>query len=214
MSRVAVKVCGVRAPAALDAALDAGARRIGMVFYPPSPRHVSIAEAAALAARVPAGVDRVGVFVDPDDSLLGAVLERAPLSALQLHGRESPRRVAAIAARFGLPAIKAIPVAAAEDLALADDYAAVADRLLFDARPPAGDASALPGGNGAAFDWRLLAGRAWPRPWLLSGGLTPENVAEAVATGGAREVDVSSGVESAPGVKDPALIAAFFAALA
>ena len=214
MSAVAVKICGVRTAPALAAAVAGGARRVGMVFYPPSPRHLSVAEAAALAARVPPGVDRVGVFVEPDDSLLSEVLARVPLTALQLHGRETPRRVAAIGARFGLPVVKAIAVAREEDLAGAADYAPVAARLMFDAKPPADDTSALPGGNGRAFDWRLMSGRTWPKPWLLSGGLTPGNVAEAVAVSGAREIDVSSGVESAPGVKDPALIDAFFAALA
>ncbi len=214
MSRVAVKICGVRAKSALAAAVAGGARRIGMVFYPPSPRHVAIAEAAALAAQAPREVERVGVFVEPDDTLLTEVLERVPLSALQLHGCETPRRVAEIRARFDLPVIKAISVARADDLVRANDYVPVAARLMFDAKPPANDADALPGGNGLAFDWRLIAGRTWPKPWLLSGGLTPGNVAEAVEISGAREVDVSSGVESAPGVKDPARIAAFFAALA
>lgn len=214
MSRAAVKICGLREESALAAAVAGGARRVGMVFYPPSPRHVPVDAAAALAARVPPGVECTGVFVDPGDSLLAVVLERVPLASLQLHGRETPRRVAEIGARFGLPTIKAIPVARAGDLARADDYAGAAQRLMFDARPPAADPDALPGGNGLAFDWRLVAGRTWPLPWLLSGGLTPDNVAEAVAVSGAREVDVSSGVESAPGVKDPARIAAFFAALA
>lgn len=212
MSPVAVKICGLGAADALAGALHGGARRVGFVFYPPSPRNIAIDRAAALAARVPRGVEAVGVFVEPDDALLDEVLGRVPLSALQLHGRETPRRVAQLRARYGLPAIKAVAVAVGDDLAQADAYAAVADRLMFDARPPAG--AALPGGNGVAFDWRLLAGRTWPAPWALSGGLTPDNVARAVAETGAREVDVSSGVESAPGVKDPARIAAFFAALA
>ena len=210
---VAVKICGLRAPEALAAAVGGGARGVGFVFYPPSPRHVSVAEAAALAAHAPPGVERVGVFVDPDDALLAEARDRAGLTAAQLHGAETPRRVAGIRERFGLAAIKAIPVARAEDLARAGEYAGAASRLMFDARPPAGAASALPGGNGLAFDWKLLAGRAWPLPWVLSGGLAPDNVAEAVEETGARAVDVSSGVESAPGVKDPALIAAFFAAL-
>lgn len=211
MSPVAVKICGLGSADALAGALEGGARRVGFVFYPPSPRNIAIDRAAALVARVPRGVEAVGVFVEPDDALLDEVLGRAPLSALQLHGRETPRRVAQLRARYGLPVVKAVQVADEDDLAQAGAYAPVADRLMFDARPPAG--AALPGGNGVAFDWRLLAGRTWPRPWVLSGGLTPDNVARAVAETGAREVDVSSGVESAPGVKDPARIAAFFAAL-
>ena len=208
---VAVKICGLRAPEAIAAAVRAGARAVGFVFYPPSPRHVSVAEAAALAAHAPPGVERVGVFVDPDDALLTEARDRAGLTAAQLHGAESPRRAADIRRRFGLAAIKAIPVARAEDLARAGAYAGAASRLMFDARPPAG--AALPGGNGLAFDWKLLAGRTWPLPWMLSGGLAPGNVAEAVEETGACAVDVSSGVESAAGVKDPVLIAAFFAAL-
>ena len=210
----AVKVCGISTRAALAAAVDGGAAFVGLVFYPPSPRSVAVADAAALAAAAPPRVERVGVFVDPDDSLLAEVVARVALSALQLHGRESPRRVRDIRARFGLPAIKAIPVADEDDLARADDYAGAADRLLFDARPPAGAPGALPGGNGVAFDWRLMAARRRSGPWLLSGGLTPENVARAVAASGAPAVDVSSGVESAPGVKDPSRIAAFLAAVA
>ena len=211
MSGVAVKICGLGAADALESAVRGGARRVGFVFYPPSPRNVAIDRAASLAARVPPGVDVVGVFVEPEDSLLDEVLDRAPLSMLQLHGRETPRRVAELRARYGLPTIKAVDVAGKDDLARAETYAGVADRLMFDAKAPPG--AALPGGNGVAFDWRLLAGREWRGPWLLSGGLTPDNVAEAVAETGAREVDVSSGVESAPGVKDPARIDAFFAAL-
>lgn len=214
MTGAAVKICGISTRAALAAAVDGGAALIGLVFYPPSPRSVAIADAAALAAAVPPRVERVGVFVDPGDSLLAEAAARVALSALQLHGRESPRRVREIRARFGLPAIKAIPVAGEDDLARAGEYAGAADRLLFDARPPAGAPDALPGGNGAAFDWRLVAGRSWPGPWLLSGGLTPENVAEAAAASGAPAVDVSSGVESAPGVKDSSRIAAFLAAAA
>ncbi len=214
MSRTAVKICGLRDDTALTAALSGGAGRIGMVFYPPSPRHLSVAEAAALAARVPDRVGRVGVFANPDDTLLGEVLDRVPLSTLQLSGRETPRRVAELRTRYGLPIIKTLSVSAEEDLARANDYHPLVDFLLFDAKPPKGHDAALPGGNGLAFDWQLIAGRIWPKPWLLAGGLTPDNVAEAVEISGAPEVDVSSGVESAPGVKDPELITRFCAALA
>jgi phosphoribosylanthranilate isomerase len=207
---VAAKICGINAPDALAAAVAGGARLVGFVFYPPSPRHLTLAAAAALATAVPAGITRVGVFVDPEDALLRAVLEKVPLDLLQLHGQESPERVAAIKSGFGKPAMKAVPVAGAADLDIARRYFGVADRLLFDAKPPK-DAAALPGGNGLALDWQLLRASRWPMPWILSGGLTAENIGEAVATSGARIVDVSSGVESAPGVKDPARIRAFLA---
>src|SRR5690606_10307934 len=160
----------------------------------------------------PAAVRTVGVFVDPDDAALDAALATARLAMVQLHGAESPARVVAVKSRFGRPTIQAIKVASEQDLAEADRYAESADWLMFDARPPRGRADVLPGGNALAFDWRLMAGRRWPRPWFLSGGLTADTVAQAVAISGARHVDVSSGVETAPGVKDPAKIAAFLAA--
>jgi phosphoribosylanthranilate isomerase len=205
-----VKICGLTEAAHVDAAARAGAAYMGFVFFPRSPRHLTLPKAAALALRVPVGVARVGLVVDADDAALEAILREVPLDMLQLHGHESPARVAEIRARFGLPVMKAVGVADAADLAAIADHAAVADQILIDARPPAG--AALPGGNGLAFDWRLIAGRAWQRPWMLAGGLTPQNVAEAVRLTGARQVDVSSGVESAPGIKDPAAIAAFIAA--
>ena len=167
---------------------------------------------AALAVEVPAGLAKVLLSVDADNATLDAITTRVPLDMLQLHGRESPERVAEIKARYGLPVMKAIGVAEAGDLAAIDAYALVADQLLIDAKPPKG--AALPGGNGLAFDWRLLADRKyWTRPWMLAGGLTPDNVAEAVRLTGAKQVDVSSGVESAPGVKDAALMKRFAAAL-
>lgn len=209
---VKAKICGLSTAEAVDAAVSGGAALVGLVFYPPSPRHVAPAQAAALAGRVPAGVGCVGLFVDADDAAIEAVLAAVPLAMLQLHGRETPERVAAVRARFGLPVIKALPVAAEADFAAVDDYAPVADWLLFDARPPK-TADALPGGNALAFDWRLLAGRRIPRPWLLAGGLDPANVADAIRISGATAVDVSSGVERAKGIKDPALIAAFLAAV-
>jgi len=211
---VSVKVCGINDPASLHAAVAGGARRVGFVFYPPSPRALSLGAAAALASRVPAGIDRVAVLVDVDDDTLAQILARVPLEALQLHGRETPERVAGIRARTGLEAIKAVPVAGAADIAAARAFLGAADRMLFDGKAPKGAGLGLPGGNGLAFDWRRMARAAWPGPWILSGGLDPGNLAEAVAASGARAVDVSSGVEDRPGVKSPAKIRAFLAAAA
>ncbi|MDP5361919.1 MAG: phosphoribosylanthranilate isomerase [Paracoccaceae bacterium] len=205
-----VKICGLRDVAMMQAAVDAGASYVGLVFFPKSPRNVTIAQAAEVARAVPAGIAKVALVVDADDALLDAITDVVPLDILQLHGHETPQRVAAIRARYGLPVMKAVGVADASDLAALDDYAKVADQILVDAKPPK-DAT-LPGGNGLAFDWRLIAGRRWPVPWMLAGGLTPQNVAEAIALTGAAQVDVSSGVETAPGVKDAELIAAFCAA--
>lgn len=206
-----VKICGLRDAAMLDAAVQAGAAYVGLVFFEKSPRNVTLVQAAALAAMVPAGVAKVALVVDADDAQLDALLAQVPVDILQLHGAETPARVTAVKARYGLPVMKAVGVAGPDDLAALDIYAQVADQLLVDAKPPV-DAD-LPGGNGLAFDWRLIAGRRWPVPWMLAGGLTPANVAQAVALTGAGQVDVSSGVESALGVKDAALIAAFCAAL-
>jgi phosphoribosylanthranilate isomerase len=208
---VAAKICGLASEAAVAAAVEGGAAYVGFVFYPPSPRAVTPERAAALCRAVPAGVARVGLFVDADDAAIAAVLAAAPLDLLQFHGHESPARVAAAKRRFGRPVMKAIAVAAAEDVAAAAEYEAAADLLLFDAKPPR-RADALPGGNGLAFDWRLIAGRSWRLPWMLSGGLTAALLPEAVAISGARIVDVSSGVERRPGDKDPAKIRAFLAA--
>lgn len=210
---IQVKICGLNDPEGLRAAVGGGARWVGFVFYPPSPRSVAPALAAELGRLVPTGVRSVGLFVDPDDDFLQHVTSTAPIDTIQLHGRESPGRVAAIRAAFRIPVMKAIKVGGPDDLALAMDHAAVADHLLFDAKPPA-RASALPGGNGIAFDWTLLAGRNWPRPWLLSGGLNAGNLADAVRTTGATAVDVSSGVEDRPGHKDPGLVRAFLDAAA
>lgn len=206
---VAVKICGLRQPDDVAAAVQAGARYIGFVFFAKSPRYVTAAEAAALAADVPLGIARVGLFVDPDDALLDDVLAVAALDMIQLHGHETPARVAEIKARSGLPVMKAVGVAEPSDLDALWDYGLVADMLLIDAKPPRG--ADLPGGNGLAFDWRLLAGRQILKPWLLAGGLTPDNVGQALRLTRAPGVDVSSGVESAPGIKDPALIRAFIA---
>lgn len=210
---IAAKICGLNDAASLRAAATAGAAFVGLMFYPPSPRAVTPAEAGTLAAQVPAGVGKVGVFVDPDDALLDTVLAAAPLDLLQLHGQETPERVAGIAKRAGLPVMKAIRVAERADIEAARAYEDVADRLLFDAKAPKTMADALPGGNGLVFDWNLLRDQAWRRPWMLSGGLDAGNVADAVRISGAPAVDVSSGVETAPGAKDPAAIKAFLDAV-
>ncbi|CAM3077233.1 phosphoribosylanthranilate isomerase [Paracoccus nototheniae] len=205
-----VKICGLREAAHVAAAVDAGARYLGFVFYHKSPRAVTGAEAASLSADLPLGVARVGLFVDPSDDLLHDVLSVMPLDIVQLHGHETPDRVTEVKALTGLPVMKAVGISGPDDLSQLTDYGLVADMLLVDAKPPK-DAG-LPGGNGLAFDWRLLVGRRWLRPWMLAGGLTPDNVAEAVRLTGAAVVDVSSGVESGPGVKDSVRIAAFIAA--
>ena len=206
----AVKNTGLTRPQDFRAAAEAGARYAGLVFFPRSPRHVDVAQAAALASDAPEGLARVGLFVDPDDALLDRVLAEVPLDILQLHGRETPARVAEIRARHGLPVMKAVGLATPDDLPALWDYGLVADLLLVDAKPAPG--AALPGGNGLSFDWRLLVGQRLLKPWMLAGGLTPDNVAEAIRLTGAQAVDVSSGVESAPGVKDAALIRDFVAA--
>ncbi len=205
-----VKICGLSAPESLRVAVEAGARYVGFVFFAKSPRNLSPDAARALAAEVPPGVAKVGLVVDASDAALDEINALVPLDMLQLHGRESPERVAEIRARLGLPVMKAIGIATEADLAAIARYEPVADQLLIDARPAPG--ADLPGGNGLAFDWHLLAGRKWQKPWMLAGGLSPENVARAINLTGARQVDVSSGVESAPGVKDAALIRAFVAA--
>lgn len=208
---VATKICGVSSEAAVAAAVEGGARYLGFVFYPPSPRAVDAATAARLAAAAPSAISTVGLFVDAGDAEIAAVLDHVPLDLLQFHGGESAQRVAAARRRFGRPIIKAVALAGPADLATAEDYQQAADLLLFDARPPR-RADALPGGNGLAFDWHLLAGRSWRVPWILSGGLTARTLAGAVRVSGAAIVDVSSGVERRPGDKDPALIRAFLAA--
>ena len=204
---ISIKFCGLSQPADIAAAAEAGARYVGFVFFPKSPRAVSLTQARDLALAVPVGVAKVGLVVDPEDGFLDQLLAEVPLDILQLHGHETPTRVAEIRARTGLPVMKAIGIAEADDLGQIADYAAVSDQLLIDAKPPKN--ADLPGGNGLSFDWRLLAGRRWPVPWMLAGGLTPDNVRLAVQMTGAQQVDVSSGVESRAGVKDPALIHAF-----
>lgn len=205
-----VKICGLRDAVTLQAAVDAGASYVGLVFFPKSPRNVAIDAAAHLARAVPPGVAKTALVVNADNALLDAITADVPLDILQLHGSETPERVSEVRARYGLPVMKAVGVADQSDLADLERYGKVADQILVDAKPPRG--AELPGGNGLAFDWRLVAGRRWPVPWMLAGGLTPANVAEAISLTGAAQVDVSSGVESAPGVKDAALIASFCAA--
>ncbi|MCU0816954.1 MAG: phosphoribosylanthranilate isomerase [Cypionkella sp.] len=207
MADIRVKICGLRTVADVAAVAAAGATYAGFVFFSKSPRNVTLAEARTMAHAAPPGLAKVALTVDADDAALDAIVEAVPLDMLQLHGHETPDRVAEVRARYGLPVMKAVGVADEGDLAAVLDYSLVADQILVDAKPPKG--ADLPGGNGLSFDWRLVAQRRWLRPWMLAGGLTPQNVAEAVRLTNARQVDVSSGVESAPGVKDPALIAAF-----
>lgn len=210
MPDIRVKICGLRTPADVTAVARAGAAYAGFVFFAKSPRNVTLPEARLAAMAAPPGLAKVALTVDADNAALDAIVEAVPLDILQLHGHESPDRVAEVRARYGLPVMKAIGLANEGDLPAIFEFSTVADQILIDAKPPRG--ADLPGGNGLAFDWRLLAGRRWLRPWMLAGGLTSENVAEAVRLTGARQVDVSSGVESAPGVKDAAKIAAFVAA--
>lgn len=207
---LSVKICGLSTEETIEAAIGAGAGLVGFVFYPPSPRAVTPEQAARLVRPVPSRVTKVGLFVDPDDALLDRTLTLAGLDMIQLHGLEPPERVAQIRERFRRPVMKAIRVGTAADVEVAQRYLTVADRLLFDAQPPK-RADALPGGNGEPFDWSLLAGRAWPLPWMLSGGLAIGNITEAVRTTGAPAIDVSSGVETSPGIKDVGLIRDFIA---
>jgi phosphoribosylanthranilate isomerase len=208
---VKAKICGLSSEEAVREAAAGGAAWVGFVFYPPSPRAVGPEQAARLCAATPAGIERVGLFVNAEDSLIGAILAAAPLDILQFHGSESPERVVEARSRFGRKIMKSVAVADPEDVLGAARYGLVADLLLFDAKPPRRP-GALPGGNGLAFDWGLIAGRAWRRPWLLSGGLNAELLPEAVRISGAEAVDVSSGVETRPGVKDTAKIRAFLTA--
>ena len=209
-SDIRVKICGLTRPQDVTAVAAAGGAYIGLNFFPKSPRHVAPETARALSLSVPVGMARVALTVDASEAELDHIVETVPLDMLQLHGHESPEQVARVRERYGLPVIKAVGVAGEEDLPALAEYGRVASQLLVDAKPPKG--AALLGGNGVPFDWRLIAGRRWPVPWMLAGGLTPENVAEAIRLTGARQVDVSSGVESAPGVKDAARIAAFVTA--
>ncbi|HUD94386.1 phosphoribosylanthranilate isomerase [Sphingobium sp.] len=207
MSRLAIKICGLSTPDTLGAAVRAGASHVGFVHFPNSPRHIEPDQIKALAFVVPSHVERVAVVVDPDDEQLARLVATDVITAFQLHGKESPERVAAIRQRFSLPVWKAISVKTRADIDNASAYAGAVDRLLFDAKTP--DGAALPGGMGLRFDWTLLRGLAMPAPWGLSGGLGIDNVCEAIRVSGAPLIDVSSGVESAPGIKSVDKITAF-----
>jgi len=209
---VDVKICGISTAEAMNAAIEGGAAFVGLVFYQPSPRAVTPQQAAALAALVPGDIVKTGLLVDADDATIEEILEGVALDLLQLHGSETPERVAEVKARFGLPVMKVVKLRRQGDLEAVEPYLTVADRLLFDAKPPAEMTGALPGGNAVAFDWTILSGTTWPLPWMLAGGLTPENVAEAIRISGAPAVDVSSGVEDAPGRKNTSKIKAFLKA--
>jgi phosphoribosylanthranilate isomerase len=210
---VLAKICGLKTPETVAAAVAGGAALIGFNFYAMSPRSVGPATAKRLAADVPSTVRKVGLLVDDNDARIAEILAGCDLDLLQLHGHETPERVAEIRARFGKPVIKVIPVSEAADLDRAADYEDVADYLMFDAKPPKSMANALPGGNALSFDWSLLGNRRFKLPWLLAGGLTPDNVAEAVHISGAPMVDVSSGVEDRPGEKNVSKIKAFLDAV-
>lgn len=209
MPAPAIKICGITHPDALDAAISARADYVGFNFYPPSPRFLDPAAAVPLAARAEGRIKRVGVFVAADDAAIADAVTAARLDAIQLHGGETPERAAHLRARYGLPVWQVIGVSGAADITRAARYAGAADFILFDARTPKGS---LPGGMGLAFDWSLLTGYRGALPWGLAGGLSAANVAEAARISRAPLVDTASGVESAPGIKDPALIAAFCAA--
>lgn len=206
----AVKICGIRDSENLKAATQAGADYIGFVFYAPSPRAVTPQEAAALGKLLPAGIKAVGLFVDAPDHEIASAIQGTNIAMLQLHGAEDPQRVAAIQEKFGLPVIKAIRIGSADDLATVPEYEDASDWLLFDSRP---SNAPLPGGTGQVFDWSLLAGRSFKKPWMLSGGLTAQNVAGALSVVSPDAVDVSSGVETAPGIKDAGKIHDFIRAV-
>lgn len=211
---VTAKICGINDLEAMRAAIAGGASHVGLVFYPPSPRAVSPGEAMALASVVPAQVQKVGLFVDPENDQIDKTLFVVKLDMLQLHGDETPERVSDLKTRTGKKVMKVIKVSEPEDLNRAEAYVRVADALMFDAKPPKGMKDALPGGNAVSFDWRILSGRRWPLPWMLAGGLTAVNVADAVGLSGATIVDTSSGVEDAPGRKSAEKIAKFLRTVA
>ena len=204
---VSVKICGISTVDDVRACAGAGANYMGLVFFEKSPRNITIPAARDLALAAPMGLAKVALVVNPSDAELDAIAGTVPLDMIQLHGRETPERVAEVKARYGLPVMKAVGIADANDLPKLESYFGVADQILVDAKPPKG--GELPGGNGLSFDWRLIAGRRWPCPWMLAGGLTPENVAEAVKMTGAKQVDVSSGVEDATDQKNAELIQKF-----
>jgi phosphoribosylanthranilate isomerase len=207
---VQVKICGINSVAAADAVLHAGADFGGLVFFAKSPRHLSLEQGAMLAERMRERLKLAALVVDDSDAQLAAIADRVKPDFFQLHGKETPERVAQIRSRYGIPVIKAMAVSEPGDLAKVSAYDDVAEMLLFDAVPAAN--ASRPGGHGAAFDWQIVKDRTFARPWFLAGGLTPENVGRAMAVSGAQLVDVSSGVESAPGIKSPSRIAEFVAA--
>jgi phosphoribosylanthranilate isomerase len=211
MKPLDIKICGLKTDEAMAAALAGGASHVGFIFFPKSPRYVEPEDAGRLRQAARGKALAVAVTVDADDAFLDRIVSAMHPDILQLHGAETPERVAAVKARYGLPAVKVISVREAADLAAIEPYRGVADRLMFDAKPPKG--SELPGGNGVTFDWRLLAGLAADTDYFLSGGLNAGNIGEALRIAGPPAIDISSGVESAPGVKEPALIEAFFRAV-
>ena len=204
---VRVKICGLTRPQDVQACADAGAAYAGFNFFPKSPRYLTPEAARDLAVLAPVGLAKVGLVVAADNDLLDQIVETVPLDMIQLHGGESLERVAEVRARYGLPVMKVIGVAGAENVPQIAAFEQVADQILVDAKPPKD--AVLPGGNGLVFDWRVIAGRKWARPWMLAGGLTAANAAAAVAATGAVQLDTASGVESAPGVKDAQMIADF-----
>ena len=206
-SDVSVKVCGLTSAAAMEDAAKAGARYAGLVFFEKSPRNVSMDQAREIALAAPIGLAKVALTVDASDDFLQAMLDKVAIDIIQLHGKETPERVREVKAKFGLPVMKAVGVADKDDLFKLDMFSEVADQILVDAKAPKG--ADLPGGNGLAFDWTLIQGRRWSTPWMLAGGLTPETARRAVEMTGARQLDVSSGVESAPGIKDAQKMQAF-----
>lgn len=207
MTDIRVKICGLRSAADVAAVVAAGAHYAGLNFFPKSPRFLTLEQARDVGLAAPPGLAKVALTVDADDAQLDQIVGAVPLDMLQLHGHETPERVAELRSRYGLPVMKVLGVADESDLAKLMEYSLAADQVMIDAKPPKG--AALPGGNGISFDWRLLVGRKWLKPWMLAGGLTAANVAEAIRLTGARQVDVASGVESASGVKDPDLMVAF-----
>ncbi|WP_338550401.1 phosphoribosylanthranilate isomerase [Roseovarius phycicola] len=204
---IKVKLCGLTRPEDVAVAAEAGAAYVGFVFFPKSPRYVSLPQARNMALSAPIGLAKVALVVNADNATLDSLTDQVPLDMLQLHGHESPDRVLEVKKRYGLPVMKAVGVADETDLAAIDTYSEVADQILLDTKPPK-DAT-RPGGNAVAFDWNLIAGRRWSVPWMLAGGLTVDNVAEAIQRTGANQLDLSSALESAPGVKDHAKMRAF-----
>ena len=205
-----VKICGLTTLETLSASVASGASYVGFVFFEKSPRHLRIKQASIMAKSVPTGICKTALVVDPTDQELDTLLGAVPIDMIQLHGHETAERVSEVKQRFGLPVMKAVGISDETDLNQLNEYSRVSDQILVDAKPPK-DAN-IPGGNGLAFDWRLIAGRRWPTPWMLAGGLTNKNVAEAARLTGARQFDVSSGVETLTGVKDIQLISDFIQA--